>query len=87
LDEVKAMNYLKKWIILNPKYKALNIDPNVIPDHETDLYTYKIDDLKLINNNMIAIFENALLATPQNDPDLYVHIPNILELPCHFVFY
>lgn len=33
LDEVKAMNFLKKWIILNPKYKHLNIDPNIIPDH------------------------------------------------------
>lgn len=61
LDEVKAMNFLKKWIILNPKYKALNVDPSIIPDHETDLFTYKIDDIKLINNKMIAIFEQALL--------------------------
>lgn len=32
LDEVKAMNFLKKWIILNPKYKYLNVDPSIIPD-------------------------------------------------------
>lgn len=81
------MNYLKKWIILNPKYKALNVDPNVIPDHETDLYTYKIDDVKLINNNMIAIFENALLATPHNDPELYVSFFLFLEFFGYFVLY
>jgi len=61
------MNYLKKWIILNPKYKHLNVDPNLIPDHEVDFYTYKIEDIKLINDRMIGVFENALLTSP-NDP-------------------
>lgn len=42
LDEVKAMNFLKKWIILNPKYKHLNVDPNIIPDDQSNLYSYKI---------------------------------------------
>lgn len=36
------MNYLKKWIILNPKYKYLNVDPSIIPDNKTDLFSYKI---------------------------------------------
>lgn len=62
------MNFLKKWIILNPKYRHLNIDPSIIPDHEVDLYTYKIDDIKTINNTMIGVFENALLSQNGNDP-------------------
>jgi hypothetical protein len=81
------MNFLKKWIILNPKYKHLNIDPSIIPDHEVDLYTYKIDDIKTINNTMIGVFENALLSQNGNDPELYVNIMIILEFPCYFVLY
>lgn len=50
------MNYLKKWIVLNPKYKHMNVDPNLIPDHEVDLYTYKIEDIKLMNDKMIGVF-------------------------------
>lgn len=79
LDEVKAMNFLKKWIILNPKYKHLNVDPAVIPDHEVDLYSYKIEDIKFINDKMIGIFENALVSSP-NDPELFVKYMFILEL-------
>jgi peroxin-5 len=71
LDEMKAMNYLKKWIILNPKYKHLNVDPNVIPDQEADVYAYRMDDLRLANERMVAIFENASLNSP-NDPELFV---------------
>jgi len=25
------MNFLKNWIIKNPKYQHLNIDPNIVP--------------------------------------------------------
>lgn len=42
LDEVKAMNYLKKWIMLNPKYQMKNID-NIIPDEMVNLPTYKVE--------------------------------------------
>ena len=56
LDEVKAMNFLKKWIILNPKYKHLNIDPNIIPDDESNLYTYKIEEIKMMNDKLIHVF-------------------------------
>lgn len=86
LDEIKAMNYLKKWIILNPKYKHLNVDPNIIPDHEVDLYTYKIEDIKFVNDRMIGIFESALLSTP-NDPELFVKFIFILELISHFILH
>ena len=71
LDEVKAMNFLKKWIILNPKYKHLGIDPNIIPDNEVDYNTYKIEDIKMMNEKIIHVFENAA-AQYQNDPELYV---------------
>lgn len=86
LDEVKAMNFLKKWIILNPKYKHLNVDPAIIPDHETDLYSYKIEDIKFINDRMIGVFENALVSTP-NDPDLFVIIHLFLEFFSYSLFY
>jgi peroxin-5 len=56
LDEIKAMNYLKKWIILNPKYQHIKVDPNIIPDNETDFYTYRIEDIKLANERMIVVF-------------------------------
>lgn len=31
LDEVKAMNFLKRWLMLNPKYKMEGIN-GIIPD-------------------------------------------------------
>jgi peroxin-5 len=31
LDEVKAMNFLKNWMINNPKYQTLNLNPDIIP--------------------------------------------------------
>lgn len=31
LDEVKAMHYLKQWLLFNPKYKDIQFDPNIIP--------------------------------------------------------
>ena len=56
LDEVKAMNYLKQWIILNPKYSKLNVDPNIIPDENTNQYTYKVEEIKMMNANLIKAF-------------------------------
>jgi peroxin-5 len=41
LDEVKAMNYLKRWIMLNPKYKMEGIN-NIIPDEMINMPTYKV---------------------------------------------
>ena len=65
------MNFLKQWIILNPKYKHLNVDPNIIPDNQTNEYTYQIQDIKMMNERLIGVFESAL-AQQQNDPELYV---------------
>ena len=73
LDEVKAMNFLKQWIIFNPKYKHLGVDPNIIPDNITNEYTYKLEDIKAMNERLIGVFESAL-AQHQNDPELYVSI-------------
>jgi len=35
------MNYLKKWIMLNPKYQMKDIN-HIIPDEMTNLPTYKV---------------------------------------------
>ena len=61
------MNFLKRWIILNPKYKHLGVDPNIIPDNETDFQNYKIDDIKMMNDRLIEVFEKTV-AQYQNDP-------------------
>ena len=50
------MNFLKRWIILNPKYKHFGVDPNIIPDNETDFQNYKIDDIKIMNHRLIEVF-------------------------------
>ena len=86
LDEVKAMNFLKKWIILNPKYKHLNVDPNIIPDDQSNLYTYKIEEIKMMNDRLITVFESA---TQQfnNDPELFVIFVLILECLSHFILH
>lgn len=67
------MNFLKRWIILNPKYKHLGVDPNIIPDNETDFQNYKIDDIKMMNDRLIEVFEKTT-AQYQNDPELFVLI-------------
>lgn len=64
------MNYLKRWIILNPKYKIQGIE-NIIPDDMVNLPTYKIEDIKNINNSLIKVFEDAVKMNPE-DPDLLV---------------
>lgn len=71
LDEVKAMNYLKHWMINNPKYQQLHPDPNIIPDNFVNEPTYRIEDIKAINMKMIEMFEAAMRIN-QNDPDLLV---------------
>jgi hypothetical protein len=35
------MNYLKRWIMLNPKYKMEGIE-NIIPEEMVNLPTYKV---------------------------------------------
>ena len=71
LDEVKAMNFLKRWIMLNPKYKMEGIN-NIIPDEMSNLATYKIEDIKNINEQLIKVFDEAAKINP-NDPELLVH--------------
>jgi peroxin-5 len=70
LDEVKAMNFLKRWIMLNPKYKMEGIN-NIIPDEMSNLPTYKIEDIKNINEQLIKVFDEAVKINP-NDPELLV---------------
>lgn len=42
LDEVKAMYYLKQWLLLNPKYKDIKFDTNIIPENIQDQMTFKM---------------------------------------------
>jgi hypothetical protein len=60
------MNYLKRWIMLNPKYQIKGID-SIIPDDMVNLPTYKIEDVKKINDNLIRVFDDAAKMNP-NDP-------------------
>lgn len=66
LDEVKAMNYLKRWLMLNPKYQMQGID-NIIPDDKINQPTYKIEQIKQINAQLISVFEQAAKQHP-DDP-------------------
>lgn len=58
LDEVKAMNYLKRWIMLNPKYKLQNV-ANIIPEEMVNLATYKVEDIRAMNEQLIQAFNEA----------------------------
>lgn len=70
LDEVKAMYYLKQWMLYNPKYKSIKFDPQVIPDNIQDQITFSMEDVKSMNQNLISVFDQAIKMN-QNDPDIY----------------
>ena len=72
------MNYLKKWIILNPKYQALKVDPNIIPDEYVNQYTYKIEEIKRMNGDLLSVFDQAAKLNPK-DPELLVFIEFIID--------
>jgi peroxin-5 len=55
LDEVQAMNYLKKWLMRNPKYQSLNFDPQIVPD-EQSIYDFTMDQIKEMNHQMLHIY-------------------------------
>ncbi len=52
--------------MLNPKYQIKGID-SIIPDDMVNLPTYKIEDVKKINDNLIRVFDDAAKMNP-NDP-------------------
>lgn len=66
------MNYLKHWMINNPKFQQLHPDPNIIPDNFVNEPTYRIEDIKSMNMKMIELFE-AAMRIDQNDSSLLVH--------------
>jgi peroxin-5 len=68
LDEVKAMNFLKRWLMLNPKYQMKGID-NIIPDSMVNQPTYKVEEIKMVNDALIKAFDDAAKMNP-NDPEL-----------------
>jgi peroxin-5 len=71
LDEVKAMNFLKQWMMKNPKYNSLlEIDPNIVPDDQT-IYDFSMDQIKQMSFRMLSLYEDAMKVDP-NDPDLLV---------------
>ena len=34
------MNYLKHWMVHNPKFKAVEINPNIIPEEIANQYSF-----------------------------------------------
>lgn len=67
LDETRAMDYLKQWIMNNKNYEFIKIDPNIIPATGPDGFT--IDEIKEMNIRMLTVFEHARTINP-NDPEL-----------------
>ncbi|CAD8150419.1 unnamed protein product [Paramecium octaurelia] len=67
LDEVKAMSFLKQWLIRNPNYKV-PVDDSIVPDN-TNIYDYTLDQIKCMNARMIQVFEAAHQQGP-NDVEL-----------------
>lgn len=55
---------------MNPKYNVKNID-HIIPDQMINLPTYKIQQIKEINQNLIRVFDEAVKMNP-NDSELLV---------------
>ena len=62
------MNFLKKWLMLNPKYQMKGID-QIIPDQMANQPTYKVEDIKRVNDQLIKAFDDAAKMNP-NDPEL-----------------
>jgi peroxin-5 len=61
------MNFLKRWLMLNPKYQMTGID-SIIPDELANQPTYKVEEIKRINDSLIKAFDDAAKMNP-NDPD------------------
>lgn len=62
------MNFLKRWLMLNPKYKMTGID-HIIPDEMVNQPTYKVEEIKMVNDQLIRAFDDAAKMNP-NDPEL-----------------
>ena len=70
LDEVKAMDFLCKWMKNNKLYQALNFNTDLVPQNR--LYDdFKIEEIKDINANMLKMFQEARNLHP-DDPELLV---------------
>ncbi|CAK80273.1 unnamed protein product (macronuclear) [Paramecium tetraurelia] len=67
LDEVKAMSFLKQWLIKNPNY-TVPVDDSIVPGN-TNIYDYTLDQIKCMNARMIQVFEAAHQQGP-NDVEL-----------------
>jgi peroxin-5 len=69
LDELKAMNFLKMWLLHNQTYAgAIQIDPMLIPSDQTSNFT--TEEIRAMNAQMIDVFERARAFKP-DDPELY----------------
>lgn len=68
VDEVSAMGYLKDWLMKNPKYSSISVDPTIVyekPGGED----YTVEEIKTMNAKMIHHFMLALNING-NDPEL-----------------
>eukprot|EP01016_Furgasonia_blochmanni_P050659 TRINITY_DN785_c0_g8_i1.p1 TRINITY_DN785_c0_g8~~TRINITY_DN785_c0_g8_i1.p1 ORF type:complete len:741 (-),score=247.46 TRINITY_DN785_c0_g8_i1:79-1968(-) len=70
LDEVKAMNFIKIWLLSNPNYanKGL-VDPNLISEEKLE-GDWDVKEIKQINETLLDAFQKAVLSNP-NDPSLF----------------
>lgn len=55
--------------MFNPKYQGLKFDPNIIPEDLVNQPTFKIDDIKRMNQDLISVFDQAMKSNT-NDPEL-----------------
>lgn len=62
------MNFLKRWLMLNPKYKVTGIE-QIIPEDMVNQPTYKVEEIKRVNDSLIRVFDDAAKMNP-NDPEL-----------------
>lgn len=40
----------------NPQYQMINVDPNIVPEADK---IYSIEEIRMINENMINVYEKA----------------------------
>jgi peroxin-5 len=71
LDETRAMNYLNKWLLFNPKYQALKVNPQIIPPHKLETNSgFTTEEIKRYNQELIDWFNKAQGVDPK-DPGLH----------------
>jgi len=72
LDEVQAMHHLKNWLLINPKFSAVKVNPDLFPESILGK-DVEVKQLKEMYKEMIYTFEQARMVDPR-DPDLLMSL-------------